>query len=674
MSAPTTRLLDVPSLAEGETIYCHPVTSEESLPESPLSTQLTSTRVAEHHTEPRQATATSNESWGSPGPAERDLRLCPDEISNAVIIPTDHSQSWSPYPKSVNHLQRLLSGYARSASAGKPAQTGQMESTSPTPTQIESSRSSSSTITPKRFASGAYGTLSSDSPSSNLASPTTNASADRRDGIDESAPLLSRRRSGNVEGADPERQPTPEASKGQQHEGQPEVRKLMPYIFPAMAIGVFLSAADQTVIASSYGKIGSDLDALNKTSWIATAYFLTLTSFQPLYGKLSDIFSRKSCLLVSYLIFGLGCLFCGLSQNVDQLILARAFAGIGGGGMTTVVSIILSDAIPLQDRGTWQGFINIIYAAGAGTGAPLGGFLADSIGWRWSFLAQAPLCLIALIAVALVLKLPERDHEHWLAKLRRVDFLGALVLVMAVFLLLWGMDRGANVSWTEKSAYIPVIVSLPLFALFLLVEAKVASEPFAPGHIIFARHMVFAYAGNFFAFAGYIATVFYLPLFFQAVRGLSATQAGFFLLPGTICSVSGSLASGFYMKSTGRYYWLTVAAYSTLLVGLIVLTLSAGTIIEHVPLMVAGTALAGLGSGIGVTTTLIALSMFPSHDRSRAPVTLVLTSAQSPMPVDRNKPWRRPARTSSALSARRRACRWHPRHSTRSCGPRSSTA
>lgn len=116
---------------------------------------------------------------------------------------------------------------------------------------------------------------------------------------------------------------------------------------------------------------------------IVTSYFLTLTSFQPLYGKLSDIFSRKSCLLVAYIIFGLGCLFCGLAQDINQLVAARALAGVGGGGMTVVVSILLSDAIPLKDRGTWQGYINIVYAAGAGIGAPMGGFLADGIGWRW---------------------------------------------------------------------------------------------------------------------------------------------------------------------------------------------------------------------------------------------------------------------------------------------------
>lgn len=130
------------------------------------------------------------------------------------------------------------------------------------------------------------------------------------------------------------------------------------------------------------------MKALNSTSWIATGYFLTLAAFQPVYGKLSDIFGRKQCLLFAYLIFGIGSMACGFSRTIGELIAARAFAGIGGGGMSVCTSILLSDVVSLRDRGTWQGYVNLIYALGASAGAPLGGLLAESIGWRWSFIAQ----------------------------------------------------------------------------------------------------------------------------------------------------------------------------------------------------------------------------------------------------------------------------------------------
>lgn len=439
------------------------------------------------------------------------------------------------------------------------------------------------------------------------------------EGIAPNAPLLSEHANGQspVNGRangqasygtanDPESQ-SQDAKPPAPIEGNPEVRARLPWILPAIAIGVFLSAADQTIIVSSYGKIGSDLHALSSTSWIATAYFLTLTSFQPLYGKLSDIFGRKPCLLFAYLIFGLGCLFCGLARNIGELIAARAFAGIGGGGMTTVVSILLSDTVTLRERGTWQGYINIIYAAGAASGAPLGGIMADAIGWRWAFLGQSPLCLIAFVAVAAVLKEPVKESSHWKEKLRRIDFLGALILICAVFTLLLALDRGSNVSWRDTITLASLGASIPLFAIFILVEMKVATEPFAPGHIIFHRSLFACYACNFFSFSGWLAAIFYIPLYFQAVDGLSATQAGVRLMPSMAFGVSGSLFAGVYMQKTGRYYWLTVLCYFFLTVGMGVILLTSGAVVSSTVGIIIGMCICAFSNGIGVTSTLIGL-------------------------------------------------------------------
>ncbi|KAJ5602106.1 hypothetical protein N7510_011640 [Penicillium lagena] len=394
----------------------------------------------------------------------------------------------------------------------------------------------------------------------------------------------------------------------------PDARKQLKYIVPAISLGIFLSAADQTIIMASYGQIGSDLKALNLTSWIATSYFLTLTSFQPLYGKLSDIFGRKQCLLFAYAIFGIGNLFCGLARNINELIAARVFQGIGGGGMTTVVSILMSDIVPLRDRGLWQGIINIIYATGSGTGAPLGGILADYIGWRWAFLAQFPLCIIAFIAVSFMLKLPPRENAHWKTKLRRIDFLGAIVLVGAVFGFLLGLDRGSNVSWKMPITIISLSVSVVLFVLFLLVEIYLAAEPFAPGHIIFDRTFFACYCCNFFSFGGWLAALFYIPLYFQAVDGVSATVAGLRLLPSILAGVTGSLFAGFVMKWSGKYYWLTVAAYTSLTTGCFCVCLFSGAAVESTVMMIMGMVMAAFGNGIGVTSTLIGLISNATHE------------------------------------------------------------
>ncbi|KAL8651875.1 MAG: hypothetical protein Q9210_003011 [Variospora velana] len=403
-----------------------------------------------------------------------------------------------------------------------------------------------------------------------------------------------------------------------EYQGMPEVKEKLKYILPAVAIGIFLAAADQTLIVTMYGKIGSDLEALNKTSWVSTAgsviltwqipsYFLTLTSFQPLYGKLSDIFGRKSALLFGYAIFGIGCLFCGLARNMNELIAARAFAGIGGGGMTTVVSIMMSDIVPLRERGTWQGIINIIYAAGAGCGAPLGGVLADLFSWRWAFLAQAPMCALAFVSVTFVLHLPKRESAGWKKKLARVDFLGAFVLVSAVFTLLLGLDRGSNDSWTIPVTIASLSISFPLFILFALVEQRFAAEPFAPGRIIWDRSLVACYLCNFFSFAGYLSVIFYIPLFFQAVDGLTATQASVRLLPTILSGVCGSLFGGLLMQKTGRYYWLTVIAYSMLFLGILIVMLFSDLVMNNTYGIAVGLVLGGFGNGIGVTSSLIGL-------------------------------------------------------------------
>jgi predicted MFS family arabinose efflux permease len=275
--------------------------------------------------------------------------------------------------------------------------------------------------------------------------------------------------------------------------------------------------------------------------------------------------------------------------------------------MTTVVSILMSDIIPLKDRGMWQGYVNIIYASGAGCGAPLGGLLADSIGWRWAFMGQAPLCLVAFVSVSFVLKLPPKEEKSWKTNLGRIDFLGAIVLVFAIFGMLLGLDRGSNVSWSIPLSYASLTASLVLFGLFVLVEMRYATEPFAPGHIIFDRSLFASYLCNFFSFGGWLAGLYYIPLFFQAVDGHGAAASGVRLLPAILAGVSGSLLAGHAMKRTGKYYWLTVTAYTMLVVGMVIIFLFAGIIINSTWGISVGMVLCGLGNGIGVTTTLIAL-------------------------------------------------------------------
>jgi MFS family permease len=292
---------------------------------------------------------------------------------------------------------------------------------------------------------------------------------------------------------------------------------------------------------------------------------------------------------------------------MGELIAARAFAGIGGGGMSVCTTVLMGDIVGLRERGTWQGYINLIYALGASTGAPLGGLLADSIGWRWAFIAQGPMCVLAFLAVLCVLDLPAQEDSHWKEKVLKIDFLGAGILVVAVAGLLVGLDRGSNLSWSDPITIVGLACT-PLFVVFVLVEKYVAGNPFAPGHIILNKSLFACYLCNFFSFSGWLAALFFIPLYWQISSDLSAAQAGLLLVPSIFSSVSGSLFGGFYMKKTAKYYWITVMAYTNLVVGLSLILMFAGAVTKNLPVMVVGTCICSFSNGLGVTTTLIGLS------------------------------------------------------------------
>lgn len=217
------------------------------------------------------------------------------------------------------------------------------------------------------------------------------------------------------------------------------------------------------------------------------------------------------------------------------------------------------------------------------------------------------MCAVAILSVAVILELPKKDVSDWRTKLRRIDFLGAFVLVAAVSTMLLGLDWGSNQGWSKTITIVSLCLSLPLFIAFVFVELKVAIDPFAPGRIIFERSLIACYLCNFFSFAGWLAVLFYLPLFFQAVDELSASQAGLRLLPGIIAGVSGSLFGGLMMQKTGRYYWLTVIAYTTLTIGIIPILLCSGILVNNTYGISVGLVLCGFSNGIGVTTSLIGL-------------------------------------------------------------------
>jgi MFS family permease len=267
----------------------------------------------------------------------------------------------------------------------------------------------------------------------------------------------------------------------------------------AIFCNVFLSGFDGTITASTYAVIGSDFNAANTISWLTTAYLITTTAFQPLYGRFSDILGRRVCFFTATITFLLGCLGCGLAPNIIFLNLMRGLTGLGGGGLITMATIINSDIIPLQNRGMYQAVQNGLHGFGAICGASLGGVIADSIGWRWCFLCQVPISLAGLVVGYFVIKNPppsntgvqsgdDGDEVKTKALWRQIDLAGAILLVFGLSAQLAALSLGGNqYPWSDIKVILCFVVSVIILIVFVWVELKTKALPVMPMYMLKGR-------------------------------------------------------------------------------------------------------------------------------------------------------------------------------------------
>ena len=320
--------------------------------------------------------------------------------------------------------------------------------------------------------------------------------------------------------------------------------------------------------------------------------------------------------------------------------------------MLIVVTVLLSDFIPLRERGTYQAYLNVIGAFGSTSGGPIGqllfsrsffkdcrliyrskeGFSCKALvgdGKQYllarrycayadgrAFLIQVFLCLIAIASVGLLLHLPKRQSEiPWRQQLPRIDILGALLLIMTIFGILFGLDRGSNVSWRSPLTIGSLCAAVPLSIAFVVVETRFASEPFTPGHVIFDKALVACYTQNFFGYAAFTALIFHLPLFFQVILEMTPAQAGVGLIPAAVSVVVGALVGGYTMKKTGKFYWLAVLAATAATIASIPIVVAPslddrGALASIYTASVVG----GIPQGVTITASLIAISEY-RHQR-----------------------------------------------------------
>ncbi|QSZ34531.1 hypothetical protein DSL72_006125 [Monilinia vaccinii-corymbosi] len=374
-------------------------------------------------------------------------------------------------------------------------------------------------------------------------------------------------------------------------------------------IGPFLSAfvasVDSSMIATLSSPITSSFGSLSHLPWLASAYFIANAAIQPLSGKLTDIYGRRSGLVLSNVFFSLGNYMCASAQSEWFLIAGRVVAGLGGGGVMAVATFLLSDIVPLRERGMWQGIGNMILGVGSGIGGVLGGWINDSLDWRAAFLLQIPITILATTWAWFTIRIPTVDDVGGKSKLKRIDYLGSISLFTTLVTLLLGMSAGGNtVTWTDPIVLTSLPLSLVSFTIFILAELKYATEPIIPLPLLYDISVAGGCLSNAFSSASRFAMIFYLPLFLES-QGYTATQIGLRLIPGSIGTAIASMIAGIIVKSTGRFYKLGVASQLIYILGMAFHCTFTSQTPAWPPYI--WFCVINIGYGITLTTTILAL-------------------------------------------------------------------
>jgi EmrB/QacA subfamily drug resistance transporter len=370
-------------------------------------------------------------------------------------------------------------------------------------------------------------------------------------------------------------------------------------ILMSLLLAMFLAALDQTIVATALPTIGRQFRDVENLSWVITAYLLSSTAVAPVFGSLADIYGRKATIIGSLSLFIAGSVVCALAPSLLVLILGRALQGLGGGGIMPIVQTVISDVVSPRERGQYQAYFSGVWVS-AGIGGPiLGGFFAEHLHWSMIFWINLPL---AIGALALLLpKLAKLPVYH---RRRKVDWLGGVLLMasaLAVMLVLtWGGNRFAWLS--------PTILALSgaavLLAASFIWHALRASEPFLPLPLLGGTVVPWAMAAGGFAMGAMIGLTVHMPLYYEAVYHLTASQSGLALIPIAAVSVLGAAFTGHAMTKVERYKRIAIMG-----TGVSALTAATIAVATPLPLWLLLALLSAFSIGLGTVFPVTVVSI-----------------------------------------------------------------
>ncbi|MEU1840781.1 MDR family MFS transporter [Micromonospora chersina] len=366
---------------------------------------------------------------------------------------------------------------------------------------------------------------------------------------------------------------------------------------------LFVAMLSSTVVSTALPKI---IGALNGSqtqyTWVVTATLLTATATTPIWGKLADLFNKKLLIQVAIVVFLAGSVAAGFAHSAGQLIAARAFQGIGVGGLQALVQVAIAAMIPPRERGRYNGYLGGVMALATVGGPLLGGLIVDTswLGWRWCFFVGVPVAVIALLLLQVTLHLPTARRDNV-----KIDYLGATLIAAGVSLLLvWISFVDDSFAWLSWQTGAMVGGSVLLLALAVLVESR-AAEPVVPLEIVRERTTALAILGSLAVGMAMFGGAVFLGQYFQIGRGYSPTEAGLLTIPMMAGVLLSSIVAGRLITASGKIKPYIVAGSVILVAGFALL----GTIDHETSLVLVGAAMFVVGVGVGMTMQNLVLAV-----------------------------------------------------------------